>query len=425
MPLAKASAVPPSSWPTTVSKAACVSVPALREYAFSSGAYRYGAVSTMGVVTGAPGESGRPEATTTDSGRSAGLVHAPTLASGRQTRRGPKRDRGPIRSVPWAGEPASPRHRDPVAAGLRAAPNPARRRSTCAASPSRARRTSATSATGSASTSCGAGWSTAATRSPSSATSPTSTTRSSRSRPAPASRGGRWRSATSARSSPPSSSWDACRRATSRGRPVTSPEMIELMQRLIERGHAYVAGGDVYFDVRSWPAYGSLSGQRIDEMQAAGDSVGDDRKRDPRDFALWKAAKPGEPSWPTPWGAGRPGWHLECSAMATKYLGAELRHPRRRPGPRLPAPRERAGAVARGRRRLRQLLDAQRPGDDGRREDEQVAGQHPAGARDRARSGARSRCATTSAPRTTARPWSSRPRRSTRPPAPTGVSRTS
>ena len=98
-------------------------------------------------------------------------------------------------------------------------------------------------------------------------------------------------------------------------------EMVELMQRLIDRGHAYVADGDVYFDVRSFPSYGSLSGQRVDEMQAAGDSVGDTRKRDQRDFALWKAAKPGEPSWPTPWGRGRPGWHLECSAMATKYLG--------------------------------------------------------------------------------------------------------
>jgi cysteinyl-tRNA synthetase len=98
-------------------------------------------------------------------------------------------------------------------------------------------------------------------------------------------------------------------------------EMIELMMRLLDAGHAYVADGDVYFDVRSFPSYGSLSGQRVDEMQAAGDSVGDERKRDPRDFALWKAAKPGEPSWATPWGRGRPGWHLECSAMATKYLG--------------------------------------------------------------------------------------------------------
>jgi cysteinyl-tRNA synthetase len=99
------------------------------------------------------------------------------------------------------------------------------------------------------------------------------------------------------------------------------PEMITLMQRLISDGHAYAADGDVYFDVRSFPAYGQLSGQRLDEMQPAGDSVGEARKRDPRDFALWKAAKPGEPSWPTPWGDGRPGWHLECSAMAGKYLG--------------------------------------------------------------------------------------------------------
>jgi cysteinyl-tRNA synthetase len=99
------------------------------------------------------------------------------------------------------------------------------------------------------------------------------------------------------------------------------PEMITLMLRLIEDGHAYAADGDVYFDVRSFPTYGELSGQRVDEMQPAGDSVGEARKRDPRDFALWKAAKPGEPSWPTPWGDGRPGWHLECSAMAGKYLG--------------------------------------------------------------------------------------------------------
>ncbi len=99
------------------------------------------------------------------------------------------------------------------------------------------------------------------------------------------------------------------------------PEMIELMEALIASGHAYAAGSDVYFDVRSFPEYGALSGQRPDDMQAAGDSVGDDRKRDPRDFALWKSAKEGEPSWPTPWGRGRPGWHLECSAMAGKYLG--------------------------------------------------------------------------------------------------------
>ena len=104
------------------------------------------------------------------------------------------------------------------------------------------------------------------------------------------------------------------------------PEMIELVEELLERGHAYVAddgSGDVYFDVRSWPRYGELSGQKVDEMAAAEDA--DPRgKRDPRDFALWKGRKPEEPetaSWPTPWGRGRPGWHLECSAMSGKYLG--------------------------------------------------------------------------------------------------------
>jgi cysteinyl-tRNA synthetase len=107
------------------------------------------------------------------------------------------------------------------------------------------------------------------------------------------------------------------------------PEMIEMIKVLIERGHAYPApdsSGDVYFDVKSWPAYGSLSHQNIDDMEAAGDS--DPRgKKDPRDFALWKGHKDTEPdtaSWVTPWGRGRPGWHLECSAMAGKYLGDEF-----------------------------------------------------------------------------------------------------
>lgn len=99
------------------------------------------------------------------------------------------------------------------------------------------------------------------------------------------------------------------------------PEMVTLMQQLIERGHAYANGADVFFDVQSQPDYGALSGQRLDEVQNSDDVVAEDRKRDPRDFALWKAAKEGEPSWPTPWGDGRPGWHLECSAMARKYLG--------------------------------------------------------------------------------------------------------
>ncbi len=96
-------------------------------------------------------------------------------------------------------------------------------------------------------------------------------------------------------------------------------QMVELMQRLIDQGHAYPAQGDVYFSVTSFPEYGALSGQKLDEVHQ-GESAAQG-KRDPRDFTLWKAAKPGEPSWPTPWGAGRPGWHLECSAMATAYLG--------------------------------------------------------------------------------------------------------
>jgi cysteinyl-tRNA synthetase len=100
------------------------------------------------------------------------------------------------------------------------------------------------------------------------------------------------------------------------------PEMIVLIRRLIEKGHAYAAGGDVYFDVKSWAdEYGSLSNQRLENMRSAGDTPNEEAKRDARDFALWKGAKPGEPSWETPWGDGRPGWHLECSAMATKYLG--------------------------------------------------------------------------------------------------------
>jgi cysteinyl-tRNA synthetase len=105
------------------------------------------------------------------------------------------------------------------------------------------------------------------------------------------------------------------------------PEMIVLMERLIERGHAYAVEGDVYFDVRSFPEYGALTGQKLDDLQPAADTETDDRKRDPRDFALWKAHKDGEPetaSWPTPWGRGRPGWHLECSAMVGRYLGADF-----------------------------------------------------------------------------------------------------
>ncbi|RDI47161.1 cysteine--tRNA ligase [Nocardia mexicana] len=99
-------------------------------------------------------------------------------------------------------------------------------------------------------------------------------------------------------------------------------QMVELMQRLIDRGHAYPSEGNVYFDVRSYPEYGKLSGHRLDDVHQ-GESAGEG-KRDPLDFTLWKAAKPGEPTWPSPWGPGRPGWHLECSAMAEFYLGPEF-----------------------------------------------------------------------------------------------------
>ena len=98
-------------------------------------------------------------------------------------------------------------------------------------------------------------------------------------------------------------------------------QMIELMQKLIDKGAAYAPGnGDVYLEVRKLKSYLTLSRQKIDDLQAAADAD-ETNKKDVRDFALWKAAKPGDPSWPTPWGPGRPGWHLECSAMAHAYLG--------------------------------------------------------------------------------------------------------
>ena len=98
-------------------------------------------------------------------------------------------------------------------------------------------------------------------------------------------------------------------------------QMIELMQLLIEKGAAYAPGnGDVYLEVRKLSSYLTLSRQKLDDLQPAADAD-EVNKKDPRDFALWKSAKPGEPSWPTPWGPGRPGWHLECSAMAHAYLG--------------------------------------------------------------------------------------------------------
>jgi cysteinyl-tRNA synthetase len=99
------------------------------------------------------------------------------------------------------------------------------------------------------------------------------------------------------------------------------PEMIALVQRLIEKGHAYEVEGDVYYAVESFPEYGKLSKRSLDEMQAGARVEVDEKKRNPLDFSLWKAAKPGEPSWESPWGQGRPGWHIECSAMSQKYLG--------------------------------------------------------------------------------------------------------
>ena len=99
------------------------------------------------------------------------------------------------------------------------------------------------------------------------------------------------------------------------------PEMIELIQKLLEKGYAYKIGGDVYFQVEKFRKYGRLSGKNLEELKAGARVEVDERKRNPLDFALWKAAKAGEPCWESPWGKGRPGWHIECSAMSMKYLG--------------------------------------------------------------------------------------------------------
>ena len=102
------------------------------------------------------------------------------------------------------------------------------------------------------------------------------------------------------------------------------PEIIGIIRKIVEKGHAYVSDGDVYFDVRSWPGYGKLCKQSLDELEAGARVEVGERKRDPLDFALWKAQKPGEPAWDSPWGKGRPGWHIECSAMSSKYLGTTI-----------------------------------------------------------------------------------------------------
>jgi cysteinyl-tRNA synthetase len=101
-------------------------------------------------------------------------------------------------------------------------------------------------------------------------------------------------------------------------------DMIKVIAGLVEKGHAYEVDGDVYFRVRSFKDYGKLSGRSLDDMLAGARIEVDERKQDPMDFALWKKAKPGEPSWDSPWGKGRPGWHIECSVMSTKYLGETI-----------------------------------------------------------------------------------------------------
>ena len=101
-------------------------------------------------------------------------------------------------------------------------------------------------------------------------------------------------------------------------------EIIRIVGTLIEKGHAYEKDGDVYFSVVSFPEYGKLSKQGIEELKSGARIEVDERKNDPLDFALWKASKPGEPFWESPWGKGRPGWHIECSAMSTKYLGDSI-----------------------------------------------------------------------------------------------------
>ena len=99
------------------------------------------------------------------------------------------------------------------------------------------------------------------------------------------------------------------------------PEIVALVERLVRDGKAYEVGGDVYYSVKGFPGYGKLSGKNVDDLRAGARVDVDERKNDPLDFALWKASKPGEPAWESPWGPGRPGWHIECSAMAMKHLG--------------------------------------------------------------------------------------------------------
>ena len=209
---------------------------------------------------------------------------------------------------------------------------------------------------------------------------------------------------------------------TSPRRPRPIPQIVSLIEELVASGHAYPAGGDVYFRVSSFSDYGRLSGRHEDEdavRNPSEEAETEELKEDPRDFALWKAHKEGEDTWwDSPWGRGRPGWHIECSAMAEALSRARVRDPRRRARPDLPAPRERGRAVALGRPRVRADLDAQRDAAAGRREDVEVAREHRL-ATGRARTaGAARPCsstssAATSASRSTTRTtrWSRRRRR--------------
>ncbi|MDK9712257.1 cysteine--tRNA ligase [Acidaminobacter sp.] len=104
----------------------------------------------------------------------------------------------------------------------------------------------------------------------------------------------------------------------------TIPDIIAYVEKLIEKGNAYVSGGDVYYDTSTFETYGKLSGQSLDDLEAGARIEVNEQKKHPSDFVLWKAKKPGEPSWPSPWGEGRPGWHIECSVMSTKFLGETI-----------------------------------------------------------------------------------------------------